>query len=270
MTTIIASGIPSGITQERVEKFFSFCGDISSIKAVSKTPTQSYEITFASPKALDTALLLNEAELDGTPIKVESGISTTSAATSSKDIDAPPQYSVGDGVAASTATGDHKVQHEHDDISQEEKPKYVIVTQLLANGYTLSDKIINKSIEFDKQKGYSSHFKNFLSGLDEKYIHSKEPESDFNKNLGKAQDKLSNLQNQFAKSSYSSKLSKYYDQAAQHPYGVKVHQFYKDFAKDVKSVHEEAKRISELQKSDGSTSTSSAHAATEATPATKE
>ncbi|KAK6461593.1 hypothetical protein DFJ63DRAFT_319849 [Scheffersomyces coipomensis] len=255
MSAIIASAIPTGITQDRVEKFFSFCGDIKSIKLISSSPTQSYEIVFSSSKALETALLLNEAELDGTPIKVVEDRTTESE-------DKPPQYSESSTV---TASGDHKVQsgvhHGEDDIKQEEKPKYVIVTQLLANGYTLSDHIINKSIEYDKQQGYSNHFKSFLSGLDEKYIHSKEPESDFNKNLGKAQTKLTDIQSQvqtqLQNSKYSSKLSKYYDQAANHPYGVKVHQFYTDFAKDVKSVHEEAKRLSDIQKAEKATPSSS-------------
>ncbi|KAK6456987.1 uncharacterized protein RJT20DRAFT_134284 [Scheffersomyces xylosifermentans] len=258
MATVIASHVPNTISVEKLQKFFSFCGDIKSINLITKVDkTSSYEVNFESPKALDTALLLNEAELEGVPINIEKAPAAGAAVASFDD---PPKYK---DVASSTtvesgapATGDNKIQSDavktgdnnYDDINQEEKPKYAIMAQLLANGYTLSDKIIGKSIEVDKQNGYSAKFKSFLGDLDKKYIHSEDPQSDFNKNVSAAQSKLADLQIQLSKSKYTSKLSHYFEKAANHPYGIKVHEFYKGVAGDVKDVHAEAKRLSELQK----------------------
>lgn len=261
MSTVIASHVPSSISTDKLQKFFSFCGDIKSINLLEKIEKfLTYEVNFESPKAIDTALLLNEAELEGVQIKIEAG-SGSSSSTKSEDAEKPPSYSAVPSKVAplekgEPPSGDNKIQTDvtktgdshYDDINQVEKPKYAIMAQLLASGYTLSDNIILRAIEVDNQKGYTSKFKSFLSDLDLKYIQSSNPESDFNKNVAVAQSKLADLQSQLYKSKYTSKFSHYFDKAASHPYGVKVHDFYKGVAQNVQDVHTEAKRLNALQK----------------------
>jgi hypothetical protein len=248
MSTIIVSKVPVSVTTEKLTNFFSFCGKVDSVtpQPDASTESKTYEIHFESPKALSTALLLNDAELDGISIQVvEKPLDLTATGV------APPAYAEGENKP--DLTGDNKVQstktgdNEYDDISQEEKPKYAIMAQLLANGYVVSDKVINHAIEADKKNGYSSRFHSFVSNLDEKYIHSQVPGTTANKNLVSAQGKLTDLQTQLT-NKYSKTLSKYFERATSHPYGMKIHEFYKGFAKDVQAVHKEATRLAELQK----------------------
>ncbi|ODV78689.1 uncharacterized protein CANTADRAFT_53798 [Suhomyces tanzawaensis NRRL Y-17324] len=255
MSTIIASHIPTTVSVDKVREFFLFCGKIKAITPLEKSDKfQAYEIVFESEKALSTAELLNDAELDGVPIVVEkasasSAGATTTASSSAASGDLPPQYSatVGSGAGTSdTKTGDSH----YDDISQEEKPKYAIMAQLLSQGYVVSDRIVEKSIEVDKEKGISASFKNFLTSLDSKFIHSQEPDSTTNKNLSNVQNTLGSWTSLIAKSPYTAKLAQYYDRAAASPAGVKVHAFYRNISSDVKQIHEEAKRLSELKKSE--------------------
>lgn len=249
MSTIIASHIPKTVTSAKLSEFFSFCGKIKTINPIPSTDEkfQSIEVIFASDKAVHTALLLNDAELDGVPIQV----------TTAPRSGLPLYSSVAAGGASTAVAGDNKAQgddvthtgdNDYDDVSQEEKPKYAIMAQLLASGYVVSDQLIDKAIETDKEKGYSSKFKSFLDGLDSKYIHSKEPRSTANKTVEQASSKLSEWTDAFNKSSYKHTLDHYYDQAANHPYGKKVAEFYRTLAKDALAVHTEAKRLADLKK----------------------
>lgn len=245
MSTINVSHIPTTITTEKLQQFFGFCGTIKSLNLIEKSEKfQKYEIIFESSKAIETALLLNDAELDGVPIVVEEASASN----------APPSY---DELPDTKEVGDHKVQQgdatytgdeQYDDIIQEEKPKSAILAQLLAHGYNLSDNLIEKSIKFDQDKGYTTKFKSFIENLDSKYLHTQEPESTANKNISMLSNKFNSLASSFQNSSYQQKLNHYFEKAAQHPYGVKIHDFYKNLAKDVNDVHLEAKRLNELKK----------------------
>lgn len=264
MSTILVSKIPTSVTQSKLENFFSFCGHVNSITKVPSKDANSntYEIHFESPKALSTALLLNEAELDGTPIEVSEKELDTRATPHAP----PPTYSEGhdlnksDDDAALKKTGDGN----YDDISQEEKPKYAIMAQLLANGYIVSDKVISSAIQVDQKNGYSSTFKSFLSSLDEKYIHSQEPGTIANKNLQTAQGTLES-----AKTSIFNSLSHYFEKASATPYGVKISEFYQGFAKDVQDVHKEATRLVELKKGETDSASGSANATVSNTETSK-
>ncbi len=87
-----------------------------------------------------------------------------------------------------------------------------------------------------------------MADLDAKYIHSSQPDSTANRGVKKAQSTLNDLTTSFNKSSYLSRLSQYFEKAANHPYGIKIHRFYESLGQDVREVHEEAKRLTELRK----------------------
>ena len=242
MAAVIASNIPATVSKEKLSEFFSFAGKIDSVTPVSGSTGQlpSYKIAFASEKALQTALLLNGAELDGNPITVEK--SSSESLPEYKDVVSNKEV---DSAEKATHTGDE----EYDDVPQEEKPKYAIMAQLLASGYAVSDQLIDKAIATDKDKGYSNKFLSFLDKLDSKYVHSKEPESTTSQSVQTASDKLTLWSNAFNKSSYKQKLDHYYISAANSKYGKLVHNFYKSLAKDALDVHEEARRLADLKKS---------------------
>lgn len=225
MSSVIVSNVPTTVKIEKLQEFFSFCGDV---KTINSLDNGKYQVNFQSEKAESTALLLNEAEFEGSLIKVEKNSLPSYDEVPNKPVN------IGDNKKQ-TATGDVN----YDDVDQEEKPKYAIMAQLLSQGYDISDQIIEKSISFDKQHGYSAQFKNFLTSLDEKYIHLQDPKSTSSKLLGDFKDN--------GKVFYG-KLNKYFDKLSTNPYGMKIHDFYKTLAGDVKDVHEEAKRLSQLKK----------------------
>lgn len=247
MSSVVVSNVPQAVTEERLKEFFSFCGMVRGIKKVStENGFSKYIVSFELEKALSTALLLNDAQLDDAEIKVS-------------ESDQPPPYEKGD---AKVVDGDHKIQENQDtgnkrsdDVEQEEKPKYAIMAQLLASGYTISDNLIQRAIDFDHDKGYSSKFRSWLNSIDQKYIHTDEPDSPANKGLSKAQVALNDLSQNFNNSSYNQRLHYYLEKAANHPYGVKIHDFYNHLAQDVKEVHNEARRLAELNKQEPNTNT---------------
>lgn len=252
MSSVIASHIPTTVSVDKLRDFFGFCGSIKAIHLLDKSDKlQKYEVVFELPKALSTALLLNDAELDSVAIKVEDASATPARKSVSG---APPSYSSVSGSVA--GAGDHKVQNDailtgdsqYDDISQEEKPKSAILAQLLASGYSISDQVIERSIKIDKEQGYSAKFQGFLADLDKKYIHSSEPNSLANTTINKALGTISSLASSFDKSSYKQKLQHYFEQASNSEYGLKIHEFYKNLTKEITDVHNEAKRLNELKK----------------------
>lgn len=244
MSSVIVSHVSNSVSAAKVEEFFAFCGSIKYVNQLSPESAgyNSFQIVFASEKALDTALLLNEAELDGSPIVVAE--------------EKLPNY--GDVPGEKPATTDNKVQSDaiktgdssYDDISQEEKPRLAILAQLLASGYKVSDDLIDRAIKLDKQKGISAKFKAFLGDLDSKYLHTQDPELTASKNINKAQGQLNSLSASISKLPYLQKLHHYYEKASATPYGSKIHDFYKQVAKEVQDVHAEATRLYNLKKAE--------------------
>ncbi|KAI3403556.2 hypothetical protein KGF56_003601 [Candida oxycetoniae] len=232
MTSVIASNIPTQVSSAKVREFFSFCGKINDLIELENNGknTKSFQIVFASPKAVTTALLLNDAELENSFIKVEE--SSTTEGELSKPTDTSSS-----GTA--TATDDKKTTGDktYDDVDQEDKPKFAILAQLLADGYVLSDAIIERGTEFDKKNGISERFNKFIKDLDEKYVHSQDPNSRVNQQYNRAQDAL-----------HKSSLWQYFSDAAKTPLGTKIHQFYLRLSNDVMDVHGEAKRLAQIKR----------------------
>lgn len=263
MSSVIVSHVPASVTAAKVEEFFAFCGSIKQVNALGSADSpkfNSFQIVFSSEKALDTALLLNDAELDGESITVsEEKLPEYDSSTKPiGDLDNKVQSDV-------TKTGDSS----YDDIIQEEKPKLAILAQLLASGYQLSDDLIDRAIKIDNKKGISAKFKSFLTDLDSKYLHTQDPTSATSKNLNKAQDQLSSLSESFKP--YLQRLNHYFEKATASPYGAKVHQFYNQVAKEAQDVHAEATRLYNLKKAENVPATSAVteDAATTTATATK-
>ncbi|EGW31062.1 uncharacterized protein SPAPADRAFT_62964 [Spathaspora passalidarum NRRL Y-27907] len=249
MSKVIASNIPSSISSDKIKEFFSFCGTVDKIEPLlNNGEYKRVEITFASEKAVDTALLLNDAEFGGAYIQVDPVHPISSPSS----------------VAQTPSTSKSGTL---EDVPQEDKPKYAIMAQLLAEGYVLSDKIIAKAIELDKQRGISSQFKDFVVDLDKRYVHFHDPESQASKNLKLAQEKAQARANDL-QGIYESKVKHYLVAAANHPLGVKIHDFYKGISSDVLDVHAEAKRLADLKKATvtGSATTNPPAAASEGAP----
>lgn len=232
----ISVSVAKSVSPEKLKEFFSFSGTVQSVESAGEG---LYKVKFASPEAVSSALLLNGAELEGAPIKIEGGsdalVFTSSIAPTSSTIAAAA------GVPIEPVQPAYVEHKEADaplaDIAQEHKPKSAIVAEYLAQGYALSDKAIDKAIELDKQHGILTKFKSFLAGLDSKY-HVQDKAVETNAKYG--------LDKKFLQG--RSDLSSYFNKAIQSPTGSKIHSFYTSIVSDGKEIHNEARRLADLKK----------------------
>ena len=281
MSSVILSNVPATTSSERVKELVQFCGKIDTI---DKIDDSSYKVVFAAPEALETALLLNGVILDGNPISVSKDPADTTAvpgAPATQNRDVPD--SVATTVMPKESNGPHpsttssidpeattvalasQVPLENTskpspsmssspeptpnapikDIEQEYKPKAAIFAEYLSQGYVLGDQALQKAIQFDSQKGYSSKFKSFLTNLDTKY-HVQEK---FAQEKSRAITSAGNAHLFEKKSKLDSTLDKYFAKAKSTTYGSKLHDFYLKGVSDVRDIHVEAKRLAEIKKS---------------------
>ncbi|EIF45191.1 actin cytoskeleton protein [Brettanomyces bruxellensis AWRI1499] len=215
MSTVICSDIPISTDDSKIREFFSFCGKVDTIEVISKTEkTKTVKVKFASQSAVSTATLLNGAELNGGTIHVNT------------ENTSPSEKVAAEGDFASTDSSGSGI------IPQEEKPKSTIAAEYLANGYVLSDNLIQKAVEFDNKHDISSRFKSFLQGIDNKY-HFQAKGQKVNTKLG-----LDEKFNQGKKT-----LDDYLYKFKKGKYGSKLNDMYTNVATDVSQVHEQAKKI---------------------------
>lgn len=239
MSTIIASQIPINVPESKITEFFSFCGKIKNLEVIDKTEkTKTIKVEFEKSSAVSTALLLNGAEFEGNQIEVSEPAGQNSSSLSN------------DNETSSREINEKEINNS--DIDQESKPKSAVIAELLANGYVLQSSLVNKAIEFDQKNGISDRFRNFISGLDNKYHlqeKNKQIVDEANNRLGQAYDQANsqwNLEGYW--NSGVRTWNSYFDKFKNDKYGSKVHDFYTKAATDAKAVNEEALRLAELKK----------------------
>ncbi|GMM30265.1 hypothetical protein DAMA08_030100 [Martiniozyma asiatica (nom. inval.)] len=217
MSSIKAGGIPINTSEDKIKDFFAFCGTVSHIAHLSEEDkTKTVKVEFANESAVSTALLLDGAELEGSIISVSA-------------------ESFDESKRALANNEDSSEGH----IPQEAKPKTTIFAEYLAQGYKLSDILINKAIKFDQDKGLSQKFSGILSQLDAKCA---------DLNIDEKMGKIHNEAN--AKLDWDQNVAKgkgtladYYDRFKHDKYGSKIDSLYQNAANNVLEVHEQAKRI---------------------------
>lgn len=221
-TTVHVQGISHETSEKEVKDFFSFCGKITSL---SITPTsaaadalKSATVTFEKETAAKTALLLDNTQLGKSQVHVSHASTIDEVATK----------------AGATATSASQAGDEQ--IAQEDKPRSRIVAEYLAQGYTLSDNVIQKAIALDSKHGVSSRFTSALSKFDSKY---------------KATDKAMAVDAKYKVSEKATNawggLHSYFEKAMGTPTGQKVRDFYVQGDKQVRDVHAEARRLADLK-----------------------
>ncbi|BDD58140.1 hypothetical protein MPDQ_001080 [Monascus purpureus] len=243
-TTVHVSGISPATTDKEVQDFFSFCGKITSI---SVTPVSSESdslksatVTFEKEAAAKTAILLDNTQLGPSTVHV------TAAQTL-------------DDIAGSKAGADTEIPDEGH-IPQEDKPRSRIVAEYLAHGYALSDQALQKAIALDQKHGVSTKFTTALSNFDKKY-HATDRVRGFDESY-KISDKASTGWRG---------LHSYFEKALGTPSGQKLRDFYVKTDKQVRDIHEEARRLADLKNGKTDTSASAptpAAAAAAAAPTT--
>lgn len=241
-TTVHVSGIASSTSDKEVQDFFSFCGKIVNI---SVTPTsseanapKSATVTFEKDAAAKTALLLDQTQLGPSVVTVK-------AAQSLEDI-------AGEQGASATQAKDEN----HNDIEQEDKPRSRILAEYLAHGYAISDQALQKAITLDQKHGFSSRFTSVLGNFDKK--------------TG-ATDRARGLDESYKLSDKAASgwrgLHSYFEKALGTPSGQKLRDFYSQTDKQVRDIHNEARRLADLKAGKSEKTEGEGAAATEAAPA---
>lgn len=222
-TTVHVQGISHETTEKEVKDFFSFCGKITnlSITPVSSEADaqKSATVTFEKETAAKTALLLDNTQLGKSQVHVSTASTIDQVATQA-------------GSATTSAA-----QAAEDHIAQEDKPRSRIVAEYLAHGYTLSDNVIQKAITLDSKHGFSNRFTSVLQNFDSKY---------------KVTDKSKEVDSKFQVSNKAINawggINSYFEKAMGTPTGQKLRDFYVVGEKQVTDVHNEARRLADLNK----------------------
>ncbi|CAA7261442.1 unnamed protein product [Cyclocybe aegerita] len=221
--TVNVSGIAPSTTQSQLNDFFTFCGKIASINYNEKEHTAA--IAFEKPNAAKTALMLNGGALDGANLAVTSDVVH-------QDEDHHP-----------TATGERHIE-------QSDKPRAGIAAEYLAKGYVLSEQILHRAIEIDTKQGISKRFLDYFHSLDksvgERALgHDQTISSKVQATVDHATQQARAVDEQ---KGYTKVAHDYYTKALASPFGQKVASFYTDTTKQIRDIHEEARRIADQEK----------------------
>jgi len=182
--------------------------------------TLSATITFERKPAADTALLLDNTELHGSNVKVESAASLSELSKGAEHQDDP------------------------NELRQEDKPRTAVLAEYLSHGYAIADTMLQKGIHLDNQHGYSEKFKKYLQQLDTKT--NATPTARSMDTAYGVTDKVHQGYNVF---------QRYFERAMNTPTGQKIRSFYDQGQKNVLDIHNEAMRLKNLRdgKSEGCT-----------------
>jgi len=211
-TTIKVSSIASSVTPQDLTSFFAFCGKIQSVDY--KEGSGEATIAFEKSGAANTALLLNDTNLQGSKMKVETE-KTEGQSTN--------------GGTSSPVNGE---------LRREDMPRTAILIDMLARGYDISDTVLERGMNFDKKNGLSDKVKTTLKQFDEKFH---------------VQDRVAKTDEAYRVTdtlrSWYKYVYGYFGQTLETPTGQKLSQVYKDAANHIIATHEEAKKKQQQKKS---------------------
>ncbi|ODV59618.1 uncharacterized protein ASCRUDRAFT_37280 [Ascoidea rubescens DSM 1968] len=265
MSTVLLSNVATTTTSEQLRQFVEFCGKIDTIDKIND---DTYKIVFVAPEASETALLLNGVVLEGKPVSVSvsspiqkdntannnnndnldnsnvpHSLTTSSIHPDATTVSLASQVPLQDSSKSVSNNNSQATETPTTDIAQEYKPKSTIFAEYLSNGYVLGDQALQKAIQYDSQKGYSTKFRNFLSNLDSRY----HVQDKFTQERTKAITSAENAHLFEKKSKLDLTFEKYFTRAKSTTYGSRLHDFYLKGVSDIKDIHEEAKRLAQIK-----------------------
>lgn len=230
--TVHVKNISKETTEKDVREFFSFCGKINSLTLhtapESPDATQSATVVFDKETAAKTALLLDHTQLGPLQVHVTSAASDADTSGSKTTLD----------QEQTTSDNNH-------DVAQEDKPRSRIIAEYLAQGYMISDNVIERAIQMDQQHGLSARFTAALKDFDARF-HATEQAQAIDSRYG-----ISGRAVDAWRGMYS-----YFDRVLGTPTGQKLRDFYAAGNKQVVDVHNEARHLADLKAGKDQQSTS--------------
>ncbi|KAI5852459.1 hypothetical protein DFP73DRAFT_532772 [Morchella snyderi] len=230
--TVHVSNIASTTPEKEIRDFFSFCGKITSLSitptSADANSTQSATVTYERESAAKTALLLDGTRLGPNPVKVE--------ATHSLDEIAGGYVASGDADAPNFGTTEEQLR-------QEDKPRTAILAEYLSHGYVVGDTALQKGIELDTKHGISATFTGYLT----KALSTIDSTTHAS-TTARSMDSQYHVTDRALGAKNT--LTTYFEKALGTPTGQKIRSFYSIGGKSLLDIHNEAKRLAELRKSE--------------------
>ncbi|KAJ1883054.1 Protein vip1 [Coemansia sp. RSA 1722] len=190
-TYVVVDSIALSATESNVRDFFAFCGPIELLELKKQeNGTQSALIKFGNIEAAKTSLLLTNAVINYEPITVSPLFQNAMPATP------PPhaEHSSGSNPAGSNTRQTDYNSSNVASTSYEGKPALYVVHELLAAGYLVGERVVNRASEFDSKyrvsgrtqeqaRSLDNHYKfsNYLQQWDEKFNLSKRAKDAYSK-----------------------------------------------------------------------------------------
>lgn len=199
---------------------------------------------------MKTALLLDNSQLGESQIHITRGFSKISTKE--------PLLTMA-GTTVDDGTGSVSIHNQEDQaqnvpttirpqqdrkpFAQHEKPMRRILAEYLAHGYRIADQIIERGMEYDEKEGFTTAFKEGLADFDKKFAKWDQKHH--------ANDKVRELDEKHhltrrATDTWNGAQS-YFEKALESKTGQKLRKFYEENAKEIKDVHEEARRLASLK-----------------------
>ncbi|KAL1885862.1 Protein vip1 [Paecilomyces lecythidis] len=221
-TTVHVSGIAPTTSDKEVRDFFSFCGKITSLSVTPESgeanAPKSATVHFEKETAAKTALLLDNTQLGPSTVHVTAA------------------HSLDDIAGSQSASAGEAKDENHHELEQEDKPRSRIIAEYLAHGYVVSDQAIQKAIALDQKHGFSNRFTSVLSNFDKKY---------------QATERAKGLDESYKITDKATTgwkgLNSYFEKALGTPTGRKLRDFYAQTDKQVRDIHNEARRLADLK-----------------------
>lgn len=225
---ITAKGVSPTTSKAEIKKYFSFCGKVKSVTVDEETHTAT--VTFANLEAVRTALLIADGQIGDSKVSIEVDDATLKKLDEPRATEDDSKTLVGDNKKTDEANDDTADgASTPDSISQELKPRAAILAEMLSNGYVLSDKVLERAIDYDKKNGITEKFTSYLTDLDKKYH---------------VVDKAQATDQAYG---ITARLQKYWEQALDTSYGRKIREYYSEAAKEASDIHAEARRLADLK-----------------------
>lgn len=178
-------------------------------------------MTLTQYRATKTALLLDQTQLGSSAVHVEAAQNV-------------------EGIAGEKGTGAAESKETEHEIEQEDKPRSRIIAEYLAHGYVISDNAIQQAIALDQKHGFSTRFTSALTNFDQKFSATER---------AKGLDQSYQISDR-AVSGWRG-LHSYFEAALNHPSGHKLREFYVQTDKQVRDIHNEARRLADLKQGKG-------------------
>lgn len=222
---ITAKGVAPTTSKAEIKKYFSFCGKVKSVSLEEGTAT----VTFANLEAVRTALLIADGQIGDSKVTIEVDDATLKKLDEPRatEDDTKTEEKEKPSTAETEETADGARTPES--ISQELKPRAAILAEMLSNGYVLSDKVLDRAIDYDKEHGITTKFTNYITDLDKKYH---------------VVDKAQATDQAYG---ITARLQKYWEQALDTSYGRQIREYYSVAAKEATDIHAEARRLADLK-----------------------